>query len=157
MMLAMPISFTLPMALKLPTALWFPSQVPMRSRLQPKLLFISSFILLMVCFCQFTPPAPTELFQDLQFNETSFGERGMLAQILYNKILEAESSLWRVFPGIQTKQRQAEKLAMRLFPFIQHPSNPLDTAPLRSLWSMFIPKSKGIIILTGKDNLIFAC
>lgn len=152
----MPISFTSALAPKLPTALCFPSQVSTRSRLQRKLLFISSFLLLMVFFCQFTPPAPTELFQDLQFNETSFGERGMLAQILYNKILETESSLWRAFPGRQKKERQAEKLAMRLFPFIQHPSHPLDSTPLRSLRSTFTPESRGIVIPTGKDNLIFA-
>ena len=49
-----------------------------------------------------------------------------------------------------------EELAASLFPFIRKPSNPDDPIPLTTLRQDFIPKSKGIVITTGKGTFRYA-
>ena len=119
------------------------SQAAMRSRPRMKLVLFVAFVLVMYLLW-FTPLAPMELFTETQFDETSFGQRGVLAQKLYDQMLEAD------------KQMQAEKLAMRLFPFIRHPTHPRSPTPLRSPRSTFTAQSQGIVIPAGKKNIIFA-
>lgn len=126
----------------------------MLSHRKVKLVLFFAFVLV-IYLLWFTPLAPKELFTEVQFNETSFGQRGVLAQMLYNQMLEPEN-FWSAFPGTPKKQIQAEKLATRLFPFIRHPTHPQDPMPLRSLRSTFTPQSQGIVIPAGKNNIIFA-
>lgn len=49
-----------------------------------------------------------------------------------------------------------EQLAASLFPFIRNPSNPDDPTPLAILRKSFVPKSKGIVITTGKGTFRYA-
>ncbi|RDL37155.1 Glycosyltransferase family 71 protein [Venustampulla echinocandica] len=122
----------------------------------PRFILIASVLLIIIYFYRSTPPVPRAVYEDLQFDEASFGQRGLLAQKLYNLIHEAESLWWTTVTGISKNENDAEKLATRLFPFIQHPSQPFNTAPLRSLRSTFIPMSKGIVIPAGKNSLVYA-
>ncbi|KAH8696063.1 mannosyltransferase putative-domain-containing protein [Talaromyces proteolyticus] len=116
--------------------------------------FIFSFLLL--TFYQFLPSIlPTGLSPYQQLNETSFGQRGLLAQALYQQLRQAEGSPLQM---TQRKHKAAEKLAKHLFPFIQSPdgSSRDDDTPLWSLRSTFSLHSKGIVIPAGKKNLVFA-
>ena len=145
------------MVLSLLAAPRFLSLAAMRSRPPLKLGLLFAALALVIYLVWFSPRAPGESFQDAAFDEASFGQRGLLAQKLYDQMLEAEMSWsWGAFPGTSEKRMRAEQLAIRLFPFIRHPSRPQDPTPLRSLRSTFTPRSRGIVIPAGKNNIIFA-
>jgi alpha 1,3-mannosyltransferase len=96
------------------------------------------------------------VLDNISLKEANFGTRGLLAQKLYNMIHETENSWWAMLFKMVSKEREAEELVMSIFPFVQHPSNRSDTAPLRSLRSTFTPGSRGIVIPTGRNDARFA-
>jgi hypothetical protein len=59
------------------------SQAAMRSRPRLKLVLFAAFVLV-IYLLWFTRLAPTELFPEAQFDETSFGQRGVWAQKLHH-------------------------------------------------------------------------
>jgi alpha 1,3-mannosyltransferase len=83
-----------------------------------------------------------------------FGEMGGRVQFLRDAIMMRDRMRHDMSRHNQTIL--LEQLATSLFPFIRNPSNPDDPIPLTNLRQSFIPKSKGIVITTGKDTSRYA-
>ena len=143
------------MVLPLGPARHFVSQTAMPLRPRAKFVLFSAVVVFVIYILWPKSLPPTELFPESLSDEASFGERGLLAQKLYQQVRDAESS-WGALFSTANKKKQAENLATDLFPFIRHPSHPQDSTPLRSLRSTFSKNSRGIVIPAGKKNIIFA-
>jgi alpha 1,3-mannosyltransferase len=89
-------------------------------------------------------PAPIE----------EFGEMGRRVQFLTEALMIRDRMGHDVSRDNQTFL--LEDLAASLFPFIRKPSRLDDLIPLTTLRRDFVPKSKGIVITTGKDTFRYA-
>jgi alpha 1,3-mannosyltransferase len=95
-----------------------------------------------------------QYFIDYPVSIEEFGEMGRRVQFLTEAMTIRDRMRHDVSRDNQTVL--LEQLAASLFSFIRNPSHPDDPIPLTTLRQTFVPKSKGIVITTGKGTFRYA-
>ncbi|SLM41371.1 Nucleotide-diphospho-sugar transferases [Lasallia pustulata] len=100
-----------------------------------------------------------QYFIDYPLSDSEFGELGSRVKILTDWIQTSEALAGGISPNdFASLNRYIQEAALALFPFIENPSRPDGrNAPLKQLRESYIPKSKGIVIATGKGTFRYAC
>lgn len=91
--------------------------------------------------------------------DSKFGELGARVKILTDCIQPSETIEGSISQNdFQSLENKIQEAALALFPFVENPSRQdARDAPLKQLRESYIPKSKGIVIPTGKGTFRYAC
>lgn len=91
--------------------------------------------------------------------DSEFGELGARVKILTDWIQTSEALAGNISPNdLHSLENYIEEALLVHFPFLENPSRQdARDAPLEQLRQSYIPKSKGIVIPTGKGTFRFAC
>lgn len=100
-----------------------------------------------------------QYFIDYPLSESQFGELGSRVKILTDWIQTSEALSGSISPNERKSlEKYIQDATLALFPFIENPSKQdARNAPLKQLRESYIPKSKGIVIPTGKGTFRYAC
>lgn len=98
----------------------------------------------------------TDYFEAYPLDTSEFGQMGKRLQILkaWMRILQTDSSLEEEQKAFLSTN--IERTSLSLMPFLQRPRSGMNQ-PLRQLKSTFVPRSRGLVITTGKHRFRYAC
>ncbi|MCJ1305338.1 hypothetical protein MMC08_008152 [Hypocenomyce scalaris] len=100
-----------------------------------------------------------QYFIDYPLSDSDFGEMGSRVKILTDWIRTSETLSASIDPiKLESLKDYIQQTALALFPFLENPSRQdARNAPLKQLRESYMPKSKGIVIPTGKGTFRYAC
>ena len=100
-----------------------------------------------------------QYFIDYPLSDSEFGDLGSRVKVLTDWIQTSEALAASISPDdFASLNKYIQEAALALFSFIENPSRQEGrNAPLKQLRESYIPKSKGIVIPTGKGTFRYAC